>query len=76
MTTEREERIDDAVSKGGLLISELLKDGPITAGQARTIVLAVVRSAVPNFQEFEVRESAKRAVEDLNVGGGHADQSR
>jgi hypothetical protein len=74
--TEREERIDDAVSLGGLLVSELLKDGPLNGKQIKTILVAAVNAKVPNAAEFEIRESAKRVEADLNIGGRRVDQAR
>jgi len=56
----RTERIDDAVGAGGELIGCLLQEGPVTPGQARLIIKAVVRAAVPNAKDWEVRESASR----------------
>jgi polyhydroxyalkanoate synthesis regulator phasin len=58
----RANRIDAAVSAAGELIGALLEKGPITPQQARTIVEATVRAAVPNFEDWEVRDSATRIV--------------
>jgi len=52
MTTDsniRANRIDDAVSAAGELIGLLMTKGSVGPGQARLIVEAVVRAAVPNF---------------------------
>ena len=61
----RIERIDVQVSKAGELIGALQQKGPVTPGQARLIVEAVVRAAVPNAEAFEVRESAARIATEL-----------
>jgi hypothetical protein len=69
MTDTRAERIDIAVASAGELIAALQDEGPVTPGQARVIVLATVRAAVPNFQEWEVRKSAERIAPVLKVDG-------
>jgi len=61
----RTERIDAAVSAGGELIGLLLQEGPVTPGQARLVVEAVVRAAVANAEDWEVRESAARIATEL-----------
>ena len=58
MADARTARIDAAVSAGGELIGFLQQEGPVTPGQARLIVEAVVRAAVPNAEDWEVKESA------------------
>jgi len=60
MSDARTERIDAAVGAGGELVGCLLQEGPVTPGQARLIVEAVVRAAVLNAEDWEVRESAAR----------------
>ena len=69
MSDARTERIDAAVGAGGELIAALMDEGPINPRQARLIVLAAVRAAVPNFQEWEVRKSAERIAPVLKVDG-------
>jgi hypothetical protein len=64
----RADRIDHAVSAAGELISYLQEEGPVTSGQARLIVDAVVRAAVPNAQRWEVRASAERVYADTQLG--------
>ena len=59
-TNPRADRIDDAVSAASELIGHLQDQGPVTPGQARLIVLAAVRAAVPGAETWEVRESAAR----------------
>ena len=65
MADARTERIDDAVASAGELIGFLQQEGPVTPGQARLIVEAVVRAAVPNAKDWEVRESAARIATEL-----------
>ena len=73
MSDARTERIDAAVSAGGELIGLLLQEGPVTPGQARLVVEAVVRAAVPNAEDWELRESAMRIATDLK--GRHENHS-
>ena len=73
MSDARTERIDAAVGAGGELIGCLLQEGPVTPGQARLIVEAVVRAAVPNAENWEVRESATRIATELE--GRHENHS-
>ena len=61
----RTEKIDDAVSAAGELISALQEKGPINSEQARVLVLAAARAAVPNFEEWEANDSAIRILADL-----------
>jgi hypothetical protein len=61
----RADKIDTAVSAAGRLIGLLMTEGPVTPAQARLIVEGTVRSAVPNFEAWEVRESAKRLAEEI-----------
>ena len=61
----RARRIDDAVSAAGELIAALLDNGPVTPGQARTIVEATVTAAVPNFADWEIRDAALRIAREL-----------
>jgi hypothetical protein len=61
----RSNRIDAAVSAAGELIAALQDEGSVTPRQARVIVFAAVRAAVPNFEEWEVRRSATRIVPAL-----------
>jgi hypothetical protein len=65
MSNARTDRIDAAISAGGELIGCLLQGGPVTPGQARLIVEATVRAAVPNAKDWEVRESAARIATEL-----------
>jgi hypothetical protein len=65
MSDARTELIDVQVSKAGELIGALQEEGPITLGQARLIVEAVVRATVPNAKAFEVRDSAARIAAEL-----------
>jgi hypothetical protein len=64
MTDARTDRIDAALGAAGELIGFLLEEGPITPGQARLIVGAVMRAAVPNAEPFEIRDSAQRIVDE------------
>jgi hypothetical protein len=65
MSDPRTNRIDDAVSAAGELIGMLMTKGPVGPGQARLIVEAVVRAAVPNFEGWELRDSANRIATEL-----------
>jgi hypothetical protein len=69
MADARTERIDNAVASAGELIAALQDEGPVTPRQARVIVFAAVRAAVPNFEEWEVRKSAERIAPVLKVDG-------
>jgi hypothetical protein len=69
MGDARSNRIDDAVSKAGELIGALQQHGEITPGQARVIVESVVRAEVPNFEAWEIRDSAQRIVGELEGEG-------
>jgi hypothetical protein len=62
MSDPRTNRIDDAVSAAGELIGMLMTKGPVGPGQA---VEAVVRAAVPNFEGWELRDSANRIATEL-----------
>jgi hypothetical protein len=77
MTTEnsnaRTDRIDAAVSAGGELVGALIDLGPINPEQAKLIVEATVRAAVPNAEDWEVRESAARIATELE--GRHENHS-
>lgn len=64
-TNARTDRIDDAVSKAGELVGSLLDLGPINPEQAKLIVTATVRAALPNYQDFEIRDSATRIAAEL-----------
>jgi hypothetical protein len=75
MTDIRAHRIDDAVSAAGELIAALLDKGPVGPGQARTIVEATVRAAVPNFEHWEIRDAALRIAGELEGLGKHENQS-
>jgi hypothetical protein len=75
MSDARTDRIDAAVGAGAELIGFLLEEGPVTSGQARLIVEAVVRAAVPNAEGFEVRESAARFVTELGGNNEHSQAS-
>jgi hypothetical protein len=65
MSDARTDRIDSAVSAAGELIGMLMTKGPVGAEQARLIVEAVVRAAVPNFEGWELRNSASRIAAEL-----------
>ena len=65
MSNARTDRIDAAVGAAGELIGFLLEEGPISPGQARLIVEGVVRAAVPNAKNFEVRDSAARIAGEV-----------
>jgi hypothetical protein len=65
MTDTRTERIDNAVCAAGQLISALQEKGPINPEQARVLVLAAARAAVPHFEEWEAHDSAIRVLADL-----------
>jgi len=65
----RTDRIDNAVGAAGSLIGALLEAGPVTPGQARLIVEAVIRAMVPNAETFEVRDSATRIAGELEREG-------
>lgn len=58
----RSERIDAAVCAAGELISALEDHGPINSKQATVLVMAAVRAAVPNAEEWEARASASRVL--------------
>ena len=66
-TCVRAERIDDAVSLGLELVRALDDAGPINSKQIRVIIDAAVRAKVANAAEFEIRDSAKRIMADLEV---------
>ena len=61
----RAEKIDAAVSDAGRLISALLGKGPLTPAQCNVLVMAAARAVVPNFEEWEARDSAIRVVGEL-----------
>jgi hypothetical protein len=70
--SKRTNKIDAAVAAAGELIGNLMHKGTINPEQAGLIVRAAVRAAVPNFEEFEVRESAERIVAEVEkLGAGH-----
>ena len=69
MSHVRANRIDDAISAAGELIGMLMTSGPVGPGQARLIVEAAVRAAVPNFEGWEVRDAAKRIADELEGAG-------
>jgi hypothetical protein len=75
MADARTERIDAAVSAAGELIGLLMTKGPVGPGQARLIVEAVVRAAVPNFRGWEIRDAALRIARELEGLGKHENQS-
>jgi hypothetical protein len=62
---DRADRIDACVAKAGELIGALQQHGSVTPNQAKLIVEAVVRAEIPNFETWEVRESAKRVATEL-----------
>ena len=62
MSNARIDQIDAAVSAAGELIGLLMTKGSVGPAQARLIVEAVVRAAVPNFESWEIRDSARRIV--------------
>jgi hypothetical protein len=61
----RTDRIDAAVSAASELIGFLQDAGPVIGAQARLIVEAAVRAAVPNAEDWEVKESAARIAAEL-----------
>lgn len=67
MGNPRANRIDEAVSAAGELIGMLMTKGPVGPGQARLIVEAVVRAAVPNFEGWEIRDAALRIAGKLGT---------
>ena len=71
MSDARTNRIDAAVSAAGELIGLLLTKGAVEPAQARLIVEATVRAAVPNFEDWEVRESATRIADELEGVGAN-----
>jgi hypothetical protein len=73
MSDARTNRIDAAVGDAGELIGFLMDQGPVTPGQARLIVEAVVRATVPNAEDWEVRGSATRIATELE--GRHENHS-
>jgi hypothetical protein len=75
MSDARTSRIDDAVAAAGEFIRMLMTKGPVEPGQARLIVEAVVRAAVPNFQGWEIRDAALRIARELEGLGKHENQS-
>jgi hypothetical protein len=68
MADARTDRIDTCVSKAGEFIGALQQHGSVTPNQARLIVEAVVRAAVPNFESWEIRDSARRIVAEGERG--------
>jgi hypothetical protein len=64
-TNARTDRIDDALCKAGALISALLEKGPLNRAQTELIIAAAARKAVPNAEQWELRESATRIAADL-----------
>ena len=62
---KRTERIDAAVADAGQLISCLLEAGPLTPAQCSVLVMAAARAVVPNFEEWEARDSAGRILKEL-----------
>jgi len=75
MSDLRATKIDDAVSAAGELIGMLLTKGPVGPGQARLIVEAAVRAAVPNFEGWELRDSARRIATELEGAGANGNRS-
>jgi hypothetical protein len=61
----RTDRIDTAISAASELIGFLQDAGPVNGAQARLIVDAAVRAAVPNVEDWEVKESAARIAAEL-----------
>jgi hypothetical protein len=70
LTNPRADRIDAAVASAGELIGTLMSKGPVNPEQAGLIVRAAVRAVVPNFEEFEIRDSANRIVAEVEKLGG------
>jgi hypothetical protein len=75
MSDSRAMKIDDAVAKAGELIGALMTKGPVGPGQARLIVEAVVRAAVPNFTGWEVRDAANRIAAELEGAGANGNRA-
>ena len=65
MSNPREDRIDTTVSAASELIGFLQDAGPVNGAQARLIIEAACRAAVPNAQDWKVRESAARIATEL-----------
>jgi hypothetical protein len=61
----REERIGQAVCAAAELVSALQAEGPVNPAQAVVLMLAAARAKVPNVEDFEVRDVARRVVKDL-----------
>jgi hypothetical protein len=61
----RNEKIERAVAGAGELISALEEHGPINSAQARLLVLAAARPAVPRLESWEVWDAAKRIAKEL-----------
>jgi hypothetical protein len=79
MSNPRSDRIDSAVSGAGELIGLLQVAGPINGAQARLIIEAAVRATVPNFESWEIRDSAGRIaaeLEGLGKNENHASDVR
>jgi len=71
--TARVDRIDVCVAKAGELIGALQQEGAVTPNQAKLIIEAAVRAAVPNAEDWELRESATRIATELK--GRHENHS-
>ena len=72
MTNNRTDKIEAAVCDGAALVSALMEVGPLNSQQASLIIEAAVKAAVPNVEFFEICESARRIIVDLEkVDRGH-----
>jgi hypothetical protein len=61
----RNEKLERAVTSAGELISALQEHGPITPAQARVLVLAAARAAVPRLESWEAFDAAQRVAKEL-----------
>jgi hypothetical protein len=61
----RQEKIERAVAKAGTLIGALEEHGPVTPAQARFLVLAAAKTAVPRLESWEVWDAATRIAKEL-----------
>ena len=67
MSDSRSERIDNAVASGCELVGHIMDKGPLNYEQVRLILEAAVRAKVANAEEWEIRASAKRFHEEIEV---------
>jgi hypothetical protein len=67
MTMTRSDRLDAAVATAGQLVSALLEKGPLTQAQVALLIRAAGRAAVPNFQDWEAHDAARRVLADIGA---------